>query len=179
MKAIIISAFIIIGCVLSNAQAQSYKINKENYNHRMYMPQPGDPYNPTVMGISSFLVPGLGQILSGETGRGLAFMGGTLGTGVIVGVGLLTGLSETTNSNELEISSTGLAVVLAGGAIMLGLSTWSSLDAMKVAKINNMYIQDKRGKLSSVKLELNPFVDTNNYLGQISGSAGLSLKVTF
>lgn len=42
MKEIIISAFIFFGCVFSNLQAQSYKINKQNYDYRMYVPQLGD-----------------------------------------------------------------------------------------------------------------------------------------
>ena len=70
---------------------------------------------------------------------------------------------------------TGLGIMI--GAV--GLNIWAIVDAVKVAKVNNMYFQDMRGNLSLVKVELNPFVDTNNYLGQINASAGLSLKVTF
>ncbi|ULB33745.1 MULTISPECIES: hypothetical protein [Proteiniphilum] len=52
-------------------------MKKQKYDYKMYVPQPGDKHNPIVMGFSSYFVPGLGQMLSGEVGRGLAFLGGT------------------------------------------------------------------------------------------------------
>jgi len=73
MKSLIVAALILFGCFSFNAHAQTYKINKQKYDYKMYMPQPGDPNNPAVMGLASFFIPGLGQMLSGETGRGLAF----------------------------------------------------------------------------------------------------------
>ena len=53
-----------------------YKQNKLNYNHKQYSFQKGDRYNPTIAGVASFLIPGLGQAVSGEVGRGVAFFGG-------------------------------------------------------------------------------------------------------
>lgn len=180
MKRIIISAFILIGCVLSNVQAQSYKINKQNYDYKMYTPQPGDPNNPTVMGVASFFVPGLGQMLSGEVGRGIGFLGGSLLCGVVTGVGAFQYVDANANKNSFdEFSNEGLGLMLAGAVGALAVNIWSIVDATRVAKVNNMYFQDVRGNLSMVKVELNPFIDTNNYLGQTKTSAGLSLKVTF
>ena len=41
-----------------------------------YHYQDGDPYRPGVMGFASFVLPGLGQMLEGETGRATLFFGG-------------------------------------------------------------------------------------------------------
>ena len=66
---IFISAFLI--CTIVNAQ---YKINKTKYDYHTYTYQVGDRYSTGVAGITSFLIPGLGQMLSGEVGRGAGFL---------------------------------------------------------------------------------------------------------
>lgn len=174
MKSFIITVSIVFGCFSFNLQAQTYKINKQTYDYKTYIPQAGDPNNTIVMGVASYFVPGLGQMLSGEVGRGFAFLGGTYGA---FGVGFgLAAVSRDENGNRND------ALMWTGAGFMLGavaLNIWSIVDAMKVAKVNNMYFQDKRGELSSIKVELNPFAGTNNYLGQTNTSVGLSLRVTF
>lgn len=67
-------------------QAQTYKQNKQVYNPREYIKQPTDPNNPAVAGLVSFFIPGLGQMISGETGRGLGFLGGSVGCAILTGV---------------------------------------------------------------------------------------------
>ena len=89
MKSLIVAALILFGCFSFNAHAQTYKINKQKYDYKMYMPQPGDPNNPAVMGLASFFIPGLGQMLSGETGRGLAYLGGSIALSGITVAGAL------------------------------------------------------------------------------------------
>ncbi|MDD3789357.1 MAG: hypothetical protein PHO94_11780 [Petrimonas sp.] len=185
MKQTILALIFILGCVSFNAQAQSYKLNKQIYDYKMYMPQAGDPYNPTVMGVASFLVPGLGQMISGETGRGIAFLGGSLAlTGVSI-AGLFMSTEEITTYNqfgsytEYQTNSTGLAIMLAGLAATLAVDVWAIVDAVRVAKVNNMYMQDLREKREGISLQLNPYVGSNNYLGQRNTSVGLSLKATF
>jgi len=61
---------------VANTNAQQYSINKNKYDYRLYSPQYGDPNNPAISGVCSFLIPGLGQMVSGEVGRGLSFLGG-------------------------------------------------------------------------------------------------------
>jgi len=178
MKKIIISVLILFGCIFSNVQAQSYKLNKQIYNPREYFPQPGDPNNPMLAGLGSFFIPGLGQVLCGETGRGLAFFGGSMACMGVSIAGMAQNMNATL-SNSYNSETKGLGLFLAGGIAYVIDDVWSIFDAVNVAKVNNMYFQDMRGNLSSVKVELNPFVDTKNYLGQTNASAGLSLKVTF
>ena len=174
MRLFVVTLFIIIGTLSSNVQGQSYKTNKQNYDYKMYTPQLGDPNNPIAMGVASCFLPGLGQMIGGEIWRGLAFLGGTYGA---FGVGYgLAAVSRDDNGNRNDTQ------MWVGVGFMLGaaaLNVWSIVDAVRVAKVNNMYFQDVRGNLSSVKIELNPFVNTTNYLGQANTSAGLSLKVTF
>lgn len=181
MKTIIISVFILFGCIFSNVQAQSYKLNKEVYNPREYFPQPGDPNNPMLAGLGSLFIPGLGQVLCGETGRGLAFFGGSMAFMGVSIVGMVQNMDATLSSSysSNNVETKGLGLMFAGFLGYMVVDVWSIFDAVNVAKVNNMYFQDMRGNLSSVKIELNPFVDTKNYLGQTNTSAGLSLKVTF
>jgi hypothetical protein len=75
MKKDILIYFILLAFAV-NVKAQTYNINKDKFDFHQYIPEYGDPYNPAVSGICSLIVPGLGQMMCGETGRGLAFMGG-------------------------------------------------------------------------------------------------------
>lgn len=148
----------------------------------MYVPQPEDPFNPQVAGIASFIAPGSGQMICGEIGRGFAFMGGFFVVGGITALGALTSFKEdfdNPDNKNLIVNPPGVAILVVGLASWIGLNIWAGKDAIKVAKVNNMYLQDIRRNLSSVKMELNPFIDTKNYLGQTNTSAGLSLRVTF
>lgn len=72
-----------------------------------------------------------------------------------------------------------VALTLGALAATLAVDIWAIVDAVKVAKVNNMYIQERRKKMSSIKLEMNPFIDSKNYLGENNTSAGLTFKVTF
>lgn len=78
-----ISALLI--CTIVNAQ---YRINKTKYDFRTYSYQVGDAYNPSVSGLTSFLIPGLGRMLSGEVGRGFSYLGGYLGCMTVSFAGL-------------------------------------------------------------------------------------------
>ena len=183
MKRSIFVLLVILSSTFFSAHAQSYKINKQNYDHKMYVRQPGDPNIPWLMGLSSAFVPGLGQMISGETGRGIAFLGSSLALTGVTYAGLAIAVKDvetySDGSTSGELNSTGVAIMLAGLAATIAVDVWAIVDAVKVAKVNNMYFQDVHGNLSRVEIDLNPFVDTKNYLGQTNISGGLSLKVTF
>lgn len=59
---LIISSVLIIG---SFASAR-YKTNKEIYDYPAYTHRKGDPYPPALAAGISLLLPGFGQIISGE-----------------------------------------------------------------------------------------------------------------
>ncbi len=107
--------FLILGvlviCNTSNAQ---YRIEKKQFDYRSYTPQVGDLYNPAVAGLSSLLVPGLGQMLSGETGRGLAFLAGSTGCWTVCCIGAIRLLSVSYAGVGPDDAAGAVAVV--GGA---------------------------------------------------------------
>ncbi len=178
MKPKIILFILFFGCVSLAIQAQSYKQNKLTYDHRNYVPQEDDRYNSTKAGFASLFVPGLGQIISGEAKRGLAFMGGAYS---VFGFGYILYKQEMGSSSVDDvfyaIMTKLLGMGMMAGAIVINL--WSVFDAIKVAKVNNMYYQKMRDKANFPQIKLQPFVNTDNYLGQLKTSAGLSLKVMF
>jgi len=58
------------------AQKPTMIEKKEKYDYKNYTYQKGDRYDPGTAGVCSFLIPGLGQAVSGEIGRGILFFTG-------------------------------------------------------------------------------------------------------
>jgi len=163
--------------------AQCYSINKLNFDYHQYIPEYGDVYNPAMSGVCSFLIPGLGQLVSGEPGRGLAFFGGYLGCAVILEVGaaqLFTNkiYSNTDNYGFSGNSNKGAGTMLIGFGGMIFVGVWSIVDAVKVAKVNNMYYRSLR-QTSSIKLNLSPYVDHISINNQVATPVGMTMKVIF
>ena len=77
------------------------------------------------MGFSSYFVPGLGQIISGEVGRGLAFMGGTY---VTFGTGLGLGASSINENGDRADAQMWEGLGLMLGSI--GINIWSVVDKL-------------------------------------------------
>jgi hypothetical protein len=160
----------IMSHIMSYAQAQSYKINKHNYNINDYYKHQNDPNNPLLCGLASYFVPGLGQIIAGETGRGLAFFGGTVVAGLFTGGSFLAFV--VTGSQQY------VAPMLIGMGSIVIVQLWSVADAIKVAKINNLYARDKFNT-SSYHLELSPYVSPVSSINPAQSSVGMSLRLCF
>ena len=154
---------------VSNAQ---YKVNKTMYNYKLYRPQVGDPYNTGVAGLTSCLVPGLGQMIAGEGGRGAAFLGGFAGALVLYYVG--SGMSEA-DMDDGGDGSTGLALMFFGSSGALAVDIWAIVDAIRVSKVNNMAFQDK----NKTSLKVLPLISTSAHVGNRMAQPGISLQVTF
>jgi hypothetical protein len=154
--------------ILSTGANAQYKINKSKYDYRTYKYQDGDPYKPGIAGFASFLIPGLGQMSSGAGGRGAAFLGGFVGCLTIYGIG-------SSHYYEDEEGTHGGPVPLYIGLIgALTIDLISVIDAVRVAKVTNLYFRDKY--MSRYSLKASP------YLGSvISGKIplGLSLSLQF
>ncbi len=180
MKKILFLSLILISTTV-NSVAQKYSINKTKYDSHQYIPQLGDPYNPALCGVGSFFIPGLGQIISGETGRGLAFFGAYTGAAIVYGVGAFQTTLYTSslidNYGSYNAPS-GVGTMLLGLAGMGVISIWSIIDAVKVAKTNNMYIRDVR-KTSLLDVNLTPYAETLTINNQTVTPVGLSLRITF
>ena len=173
--------FMILLVSVIDLNAQTYSINKHNYDYHLYVRQQHDPYIPEVSGVCSFIIPGLGQMINGEPARGLSFLGGSIGCGVMVGVGGIISLESIfggdgrTNPRIASIVGPGLMIVGMGG--MIAIDVWSIVDAVKVAKVNNMYYQDQRKK--RIGLELKPSIESFAINNKMINPIGLTLKVSF
>lgn len=132
------SALLLLSAEL-NAQ---YKVNKHTYDYKSYTFQPGDPYNPGVCGIISFLIPGVGQMIASETGRGVAFLGGYVACwAVVIGVSAAYEVNDAYTGNVTGTTSNfGVAMIGLIGAIVVNI--WSTVDAVRVAKVNNLVWRD-------------------------------------
>lgn len=141
--------------VVAATDAQ-YSVNKSKYNTKDYNYQVGDLYNPVVSGIASFIIPGLGQIYSGEAGRGAAFFGGYTGCLVVGGIGLYKTLMDFDLSyGDYDGGGGAIVAFIAGGLGATVLYIWSIFDAVKVAKINNLAWRDGQ---SAMNMRLQPYI---------------------
>jgi TM2 domain-containing membrane protein YozV len=179
MKKALFLAVILVALV-STASAQRYSINKLQYDYHRYTPEFGDPYNPSISGICSFIVPGLGQMYCDEVGRGLAFLGGYVCFSVVVGVGVtqIANSVDYVNSTYYNHTSAGVCTMLLGLGGMAAVEIWSIVDAINVAKVNNMYIRDLR-RTSGIKLEMSPYIDHLSINNQTTTPLGMTMRVTF
>lgn len=192
MKRLSITIFIVFFAFASaNAQyvnKNSYKDLKGIYNPKEYVRQDSDPYNVGWYECASFFVPGVGQLLSGEVWRGLAFLGGeAILMGIITDTaseiekiavtnesGFLTGYTDEAKGKK------NMAILLSALGVDLGLAIWSSIDAARVAKVKNMYYQDLIGGRKHMELSFAPAISLSpSQTGSAQMSAGLTLHVKF
>lgn len=169
-KLILVVTCLFVFVAFTNAQ---YSINKTNYNPKSYIYQIGDPYNPSIAGLTSFLIPGLGQMLSGEGGRGAAFLGGYLGSWVVYGVGVGMMSVDIDEDGYYDGAGAGAVLIGIGGAIAVNI--WSIIDAVKVSKVNNMAWRDSQA--AGMSLNIQPYIGTNTHTN--SRPIGLSVRLTF
>ena len=181
-KIIIISVAIILSYVCANAQTATSNIDKglsyaelaDMYNPAEYIKDVYDPYNPGLYGVCSFFIPGLGQILEDETMRGLSFLGAYVGCGVVAGVG-----AALTNGNA-ALGIVGSVLELAGAVGAVAIDIYSVVDALKVAKVKNMYNQDLRRQLSdNIDIKVAPSLSYVQTANGVTPTAGVSLAVRF
>ncbi len=153
-----------------------YAQYKDFYDKSMYVAQPGDPYSPSWAGIASFLIPGLGQAVDGQWGSGTLFFLANFGLGVgsaITYYGMMN-YREPYKTNNTKYF---IAITVA----RLAIDVWSIADAVKVAKIKNMYNQDLRGqRTAQLDYSVTPFVTAAPDMGNGAFAlTGLSLTLSF
>jgi hypothetical protein len=173
MRSIILTLFVYI-LISTNTNAQ-YRINKTRYNYRTYRYQAGDPFNPDLAGFTSFLLPGLGQMISGEHVRGAVFLGAFAGgaTMIIGGIKLSETYTEESPGNEGSVVAVACLVTF-GFIDMVAVDIWAIIDARHVAKVNNLASRDKAKAGSRVII--------SPYIGNLKNErvpVGLSMKVKF
>lgn len=163
----------------------SYRYCRNRYNTVGFVRNGTDPYVPFYAGALAYLCPGLGHVYDGEILRGAAFLTGTyccLG----VGVSLLSARHNTEVRydpqydryyEETVIGSSGSTLgtlfILGGAAIWI----WNICDAVKVAKVKDLYFRDLTGRRSSLNARIEPNLGFAPVTGQ--PTAGLSLRLSF
>jgi len=167
--------FLIISLLISSSTEAQYRINKQKYDYRTYSFQPGDPYNVNLAGIASYLIPGLGQMISGEDNRGLFFLGGFLACGTVSIVGTQIESYDTEPWEPREYGNN--EVIIAGLIGVVIVDLWSIIDAVKVAKVNNLAYRDQNK--TSLNLQLQPYINLTYYAQNALIPIGLTLKVKF
>src|SRR5690349_3264381 len=130
-----------------NAQSEqhdriSYKSVKSKYDLRTYSYQTTDRYNPARCGESSMYLPGLGQMMAGETPRGLAF------TSLFVSGFTLFFVGLSSEPFDSDYSDRGVFLMVTGAAATIGSCVWSSVDAVRVAKVKNLAYRDQVGTVT-------------------------------
>ena len=148
MKKLCLITFSII--ILYTAANAQYKIIKSKYDYRTYKYQAGDPYNPGIAGFASLLIPGLGQMSSGAGGRGAAFLGGFVGCITIYAIGS----SHYYEDAEGDTWRAGSVIYRYFRCIAIDII--SVIDAVRVAKVTNLYFRDKY--MTSYSLKISPYI---------------------
>ena len=153
-----------------------YRNLKHIYDYKDYQPSIYESRSPGGMGVASFFIPGLGQMISGEVGRGLAWMGGHVGAYGVMNLGSVMLESGEYYGSE-NLTAYGTLFFLTGLASVLAIDICAIVDAVRVAKVKNMYEYDLYKKLYS--LDFHPSV---NYILTPTGTqptAGFTLALNF
>ena len=169
-----------------------YSELKDIYNPRNYVKTDADPYSMLWSGVASFAVPGLGQLICKETGRGIAIFAGDVAFGMAGGfcANKFRDYCEKDANGKYKKDADGNLVVTdenaakKWGIAFLGVAAgnfcywiWNICDARKVAKVKNMYYQD----LQKHAFEFNMY-PTVNYAMTSNGMkpvAGMTMSMQF
>ena len=159
-----------------------YSKLKKLYDYKDYTETYLDVYNPRVMGAMSYLIPGLGQIVCGEVGRGLAWLGGTYFIGLTT---MITSLPESEGypaTAEEVNSSSGqdrAVISLALVSSYIALHICNIIDAMRVAKVKNMYQNDLFRQMYSYDVDIYPSLNYTKTAAGVKPTAGVTLAFRF
>ncbi|MDL2228343.1 hypothetical protein LJC25_04405 [Bacteroidales bacterium OttesenSCG-928-K03] len=154
-----------------------YREYKKLYNVNYYTRHYSDAHNPLIIGICSSVVPGLGQMICGELGRGSAYFGGSLGCFALSYTGFIF-MFNGIFSYSTSLYNSGIIMLFSGIAGMITIKIFDIVDAVNVAKIKNMYIRDIRN-MSAFNIKLQPYIDCIAIGNNFMLPAGLSLLVSF
>ena len=189
MKGIAILVAVLLGsAAIASAQVHdpvfSYRFCKNRYNTAGFALSPTDPYVPFYAGALAYVFPGLGHVYDGEILRGLAFLAGTY-CSIGVGAVLLQPQHFTEEHYDPQYGYYEETVVRSpdsslGGILVLGgvaLWIWNICDAVRVAKVKDLYYRDLSGRWSSLDATVQPTLDFAPVTGK--PTAGLSLRVSF
>ena len=90
------------------------------------------PKNPTIAGVLSGVMPGLGQFYCRQWGKGAGFLVGAIAVDASFGVS--SGMLELLQSFGAPVPSDMLGKLLLGSLLFLAVAIWSIADAVRTAK---------------------------------------------
>lgn len=154
-----------------------YREIKDLYNPKQFEATLEDRYVPGWSGFASFLIPGLGQMISREVGRGFAWFGGAAASSLVYGIGDALNVIGKDEGSESK-TNVGTVLSLVGSVSLIVVDVWAIVDAVRVAKVKNMYEQDLR-KTHAIDINLYPSV---NYVQTSAGTqptAGFTFALNF
>jgi hypothetical protein len=149
-----------------------YGTLKKKYNYLNYSFKKGDPYSPMVVGFASVIVPGLGQLMVGEGGRGSIFFAGYVGC-IYTSLAKFVQYSNSHEGEDAKAFTTSIAAFMCA----IGIDIMSAIDAGRIAKVKNMAIRNRRG--TSFDINFQSVSINDKYSLRSSVSYGLSFKVNF
>lgn len=149
----------------------NYRQLKYIYDFREYEHSYMDRFSPGWIGFASFMLPGLGEFICDEWGRGLGKLAGAAACAA-------TGAYFTVSSYVDDNWQTDIAFAVIFYAAALGFDIWSIVDAIRIAKVRNMYESDMREKYA-FDLNLFPSIDYIPFGNSIQQTAGLTLALRF
>lgn len=154
----------------------SYRQLRSIYNPNSYYPMSDDVYNPLLLGVASAFVPGLGELLAGKAGRAAVKVVCSVALDISLGASIYIASREINGPNTNgSFYFTGLAM---GSAVAISaLWAWGIGDAIKVAKVKNMYLRDVR-KQYGIDLDFTPQVGISPYDGH-SPMLGMRVALSF
>lgn len=160
MKKLVLAILLLVaGMSFASAQVRpgmKYNELKSMYSTRGYTKAAEDVYSPGWSAFASLVIPGLGQVMSRETGRGIGFFAGSVALsafGYYEAAQLVDNVTDA-NGNVNKDSAGNLVfkdenaakkqvlLMCAAGLSELVVNIWACTDAAKVAKIKNLYNRD-------------------------------------
>lgn len=154
-----------------------YKDLKKIYNYTDFTATLSDRYSPAWSGVASFFIPGLGQMICGEVGRGFLFLGGAIG-GSILGSALISSGTTIQNGKSVSVSTGSNIAGLVVYAGVLALDIIAIVDGVRVAKVKNMYEQDLK-KAYAFDMKITPSFDYALVGNTYQPTARIKLAVKF
>lgn len=149
----------------------SFAEKKERYSDYQYVTSPEDKYNPGFSGFLSLIIPGAGQVYSGETKRGITMF--CTDIAFIFSYCVITGISSNARN---ESAPNALSIILGGTVFAYNIYIFA--DACRVAKINNMYNRELLEKSRKISLSLRPYYSPYN-CGRKVDQVGVSFCIDY
>lgn len=149
----------------------NYRQLKRIYDFRDYERSYMDRFNLGWVGLASFLLPGLGECICDEWGRGL---GKFVGAAACTTAGTLFTMASYTDAEW----GADIAFAVIFYAAALSFDIWSIVDATRISKVRNMYESDMREKYA-FDMNLFPSVNCIWFGNSNHPTAGLTLAIRF